>query len=193
MAGAPFTEHPYAATAAGDRATWDAERTRLAGDSDPDACGAAAKTWEDLGCPHRAAYMRWRQAEAQLTAGQPAAEAAATLRSAATAAEGHAPLLDRIRALAQRARVPLQEPSVPAGAPVPAQAPTPYGLTARELAVLRLLATGQTNAQIGSELFISPKTASVHVTSILRKLGVSTRVQAAGLAERAGLLRTGQS
>jgi DNA-binding NarL/FixJ family response regulator len=54
--------------------------------------------------------------------------------------------------------------------------------------VLRLLATGRTNAQIGAELFISPKTASVHVTNILRKLGVTTRVQAAAVAERAGLL-----
>jgi DNA-binding NarL/FixJ family response regulator len=54
--------------------------------------------------------------------------------------------------------------------------------------VLRLLAAGRTNAQIGAELYISPKTASVHVTSILGKLGVSGRVQAATLAERAGLL-----
>ena len=65
----------------------------------------------------------------------------------------------------------------------------PYRLTSRELAVLRLLAAGRTNAQIGAELYISPKTASVHVTSILRKLGASNRVQAAALAERAGLLR----
>ena len=63
-----------------------------------------------------------------------------------------------------------------------------YGLTDRELVVLRLLAAGLTNAQIGAELFISPKTASVHVTSILRKLGVAGRVQAAALAERVGLL-----
>jgi DNA-binding NarL/FixJ family response regulator len=54
--------------------------------------------------------------------------------------------------------------------------------------VLRLLAAGLTNAQIGAELFISPKTASAHVTSILRKLGVAGRMQAAALAERVGLL-----
>jgi DNA-binding NarL/FixJ family response regulator len=53
--------------------------------------------------------------------------------------------------------------------------------------VLRLLGAGRTNAQIGPELYISPRTAGVHVTSILRKLGVSSRVQAAALAERAGL------
>jgi len=56
--------------------------------------------------------------------------------------------------------------------------------------VLRLLAAGRTSAQIGTELYMSPKTASVHVTSIFRKLGVSGRVQAAALAERAGLLGT---
>ena len=54
--------------------------------------------------------------------------------------------------------------------------------------MLRLLAEGRTNAQIGAELYISPKTAGVHVSNILRKLGVSSRVQAAAIAERAGLL-----
>ena len=53
--------------------------------------------------------------------------------------------------------------------------------------MLRLVAAGRTNAQIGAELFISPRTAGVHVTNILRKLGVANRVQAAALAERAGL------
>jgi DNA-binding NarL/FixJ family response regulator len=71
------------------------------------------------------------------------------------------------------------------------QAREPYGLTGRELAVLRLLAAGRSNAQIGAELYISPSTASVHVSSILRKLGVTSRVQAAAVAERAGLLRPG--
>ena len=69
----------------------------------------------------------------------------------------------------------------------PAEVPAPYGLTGRELAVLRLVAAGRTNAEIGAELYISPKTAGVHVSNILRKLGVSGRVQAAAVAERAGL------
>ena len=73
-------------------------------------------------------------------------------------------------------------------APPPAQLLTRYGLTDRELTVLRLLAAGRTNPQIGAELYISPSTASVHVSNILRKLGVSGRVQAAAIAERAGLL-----
>jgi len=115
--------------------------------------------------------------------------AVSELRAAAAAADGHAPLVDQIRLLAERARIPLQAP--PAGlseTPPPAAAPVPYGLTGRELAVLRLLAAGRTNPEIGAELYISPKTASVHVSSILRKLGVSGRAQAAALAERAGLL-----
>lgn len=61
-------------------------------------------------------------------------------------------------------------------------------LTPRQKDLLHLLAAGHTNAQIGAELYISPKTASVHASSIFRKLGVSGRVQAAALAERAGLL-----
>jgi DNA-binding CsgD family transcriptional regulator len=192
MAGAPFTDHPFVAAIPAARATWDAERTRLAGASDPAAWRAAAKTWEDLGWPHRAGYAWWRQAEAQLTAGQPAAAAAPALQAAAAAADGHAPLLAQIRALAQRARIPLTLPGAPAEATRASEVGTPYRLTDRELAVLRLLAVGRTNAQIGAELYISPKTASVHVTGILRKLGVSTRVQAAALAERAGLLHSQQ-
>jgi DNA-binding NarL/FixJ family response regulator len=99
-------------------------------------------------------------------------------------------LLAQIQTLAQRVRIPLQTAPAASSEPLrPAEAPAPYRLTERELAVLRLLAAGRTNAQIGAELFISPKTASVHVTSILRKLGVSGRVQAATVAERAGLLQ----
>ena len=55
--------------------------------------------------------------------------------------------------------------------------------------MLRLLAAGRTNPQSGAELYISTSTASVHVSNILRKLGVSSRVQAAATAERAGLLQ----
>jgi DNA-binding NarL/FixJ family response regulator len=64
----------------------------------------------------------------------------------------------------------------------------PYGLTDRELLVLRLVAAGRSNGEIAAELFISRKTASVHVSNTLRKLGVSNRAQAASLAERAGIL-----
>ena len=186
--GAPFTNHPFVATIPAERATWDAEQTRLAGASDPAEWSTAAKAWHELGCPHRAGYAWWRQAEAQLDSGQPATAAAAALRAAAAAGEGHAPLLAQVHALAQRARILLQSPvTVTAERPRP-EAPVPYGLTDRELTVLKLVAAGRTNAQIGAELYISHKTASVHVSNILRKLGVSGRTQAAALAERAGLL-----
>ena len=157
MAGAPFTDHPFVATIPAERATWDAERTRLAGESEPAAWDAAAKAWADLGCPHRAGYAWWRQAQAQLDAGQPATAAAGVLRAAAAAADRHAPLLGQIRALAQRARIPLRlPPHAVTKAPQP-DALAPYGLTGRELAVLGLVAAGRTNAQIGADLFISPR------------------------------------
>jgi DNA-binding NarL/FixJ family response regulator len=146
---------------------------------------------------NRAAYAWWRQAQALLDAGHSAAVAAPALRAAAKAAVHHAPLFALIRALAERARIDLSEPSA---VPVPdlnaAATKDPdhhHGLTDRELSVLRLLARGRTNAQIGTELYMSPKTASVHVSSIFRKLGVSGRAQAAAVAERAGLLDDRQS
>src|SRR6516165_9776368 len=192
MGGAPFTDHPFVATIPARRATWDAERTRLAGRSDPAAWGGAAQAWREVGRPHRTGYARWRQAQAHLDAGQPA-PAAVALRAAVTAAEGHAPLLAQIRTLAERARISLPPPAeAAADARPPTEGPAPYGLTGRELAVLRLVAAGRTNAEIGTELYISPKTAGVHVSNILHKLGVSGRVQAAAWAERAGLLRSGR-
>ena len=63
-----------------------------------------------------------------------------------------------------------------------------FGLTARELEVLQLVAEGRSNGEIAEQLFISRKTASVHVSNILGKLGVTTRVQAAALAHRMGLV-----
>jgi DNA-binding CsgD family transcriptional regulator len=62
-----------------------------------------------------------------------------------------------------------------------------FGLTAREVAVLRLVAQGLTNRQIGHELAISAGTAGVHVSNLLRKLGVASRVQAAAAAHRLGI------
>jgi DNA-binding NarL/FixJ family response regulator len=61
-----------------------------------------------------------------------------------------------------------------------------YGLTEREREVLQLLSQGLTNREIAKELLISTGTAGVHVSSILRKLGVSSRIQAAGIANGSG-------
>jgi DNA-binding NarL/FixJ family response regulator len=60
-------------------------------------------------------------------------------------------------------------------------------VTRRELEVLNLVADGRTNRQIGELLFIREKTASVHVTNLLRKLGVANRREAAAVAQRTGL------
>ena len=75
----------------------------------------------------------------------------------------------------------------PAGAPAP-RAPLDGLLTQREQAVLALLSEGATNREIGAALYISPSTAGVHVSNILRKLGVEGRVQAAASAHRLGLV-----
>jgi two-component system NarL family response regulator len=61
-------------------------------------------------------------------------------------------------------------------------------LSARELAVLRLIAAGQSNAQIADSLGISERTVKFHVTAIFNKLGADTRAQAVALASRRGLL-----
>ena len=65
------------------------------------------------------------------------------------------------------------------------------GLTSRELEVLRLLAAGHSNKEIGTELFIATKTASVHVSNILAKLGAASRTEAAAIAHDEGLGRSG--
>jgi DNA-binding NarL/FixJ family response regulator len=182
----PFAPHPAFATAAAEGATWAGELTRVSGTPGAGVWVAAAAAWASLHRPHRVAYARWRQAEALLATGQvrPARDC---LREAAAAAEGHTPLLAEIRSLAGMARLDLRDKPPQTDATLSAQ-PTPYGLTDRETAVLRLVAEGLTNAQIGARLFISAKTASVHVTNILRKLDVNNRAQAAALAQRAGLL-----
>ena len=66
----------------------------------------------------------------------------------------------------------------------------PEALTERETEVLKLLARGQSNRQIAGELFVEEKTVKAHVSSILRKLGVQSRTQAALHAVRTGLVST---
>jgi DNA-binding NarL/FixJ family response regulator len=67
----------------------------------------------------------------------------------------------------------------------------PVPLTERELEVLSHIAAGRSNGQIAADLFISPKTVSVHVSNLLRKIGVENRVQAAAWAEQVGVLDRG--
>ena len=84
--------------------------------------------------------------------------------------------------LARRARL-----DVPG---IPRIAPGEFGLTEREVEVLRLVAAGRTNKEIAAELYISVKTASVHVSNILRKVGAATRTEAGAIAHREGLVGT---
>ncbi|WP_051865886.1 helix-turn-helix transcriptional regulator [Streptomyces griseus] len=152
-----------------------------------------ADTWTDvvtafesLERPYDLARVRRRLAEALLCTGGEDERARATeLLRLAHAVADHLrarPLADAVTALAQRARLSLTHAVAPSAGPVQA-----LGLTSRERDVLRLVSTGRTNRQIAGELFISPKTASVHVSNILAKLDVSTRGEAAAVAHRLGL------
>jgi DNA-binding CsgD family transcriptional regulator len=165
-----------------------AERTRQAGPPDPPAWAAAAAAWERLGQPYRAAYAGFRHAEALLAGPGDRDTAAMVLRrSAATTGRLGARLLDaEVQALARRARLDLagHAAATAPGAPPPA---AQLGLTRRECEVLALVAAGRSNRQIAQALFISPKTASVHVSNILAKLGAAGRVEAAAIAHRLGL------
>jgi DNA-binding CsgD family transcriptional regulator len=182
----PF-EAKVPATAHADALCWQAEASRLRGESDSTLWHQAAMAWDAISRRHRAAYAQWRQAEALLAHRGGRHAASLVLRAAAAQAAQHAPLSAAIRDLARRARI---GPSEPGHIVQPEEAPavSQFGLTDRELAVLQLLSEGKTNSEIGAALYISRKTASVHVTNILRKLQVTSRVQAATVAERAGLL-----
>ena len=111
-------------------------------------------------------------------------EAATSLRTAHEIASdcGAEPLRKACEALARRARIDLAGDEAPA---VPEA--DPFGLTPREREVLELVAAGRTNRQIGEGLFMSEKTASVHVSRILAKLDVSTRGEAGAVAHKLGL------
>jgi ATP/maltotriose-dependent transcriptional regulator MalT len=165
-----------------------AERARRDGRPDPDAWAAAIAAWEQLGQPYRAAYACFRYAEALLATGDRDRAAQVLGRAAeATGRLGARPLDGEIQALARRARLDL---APPAGAAAAAGVPAPaarLGLTPREVEVLALVAAGRSNRQIAQALFISPKTAGVHVSNILAKLGVAGRVEAAAIAHRLGL------
>ncbi|MER0482820.1 AAA family ATPase [Streptomyces sp. Edi2] len=189
----------------------DAELRRAEGRETPDSWAEAVAAFEPLERPHELARACYRWAESLLHGSERATlglhgrtprEAAVLLLSqahTAAAAMGARPLAEELALLAQRARVPLPglqpesatepasgaaraaaaDPS-PAGA-VPAES---LGLTPRERDVLRLVADGRSNRQIADTLFISPKTASVHVSNILAKLGVSGRGEAGAVAHR---------
>jgi len=114
-------------------------------------------------------------------------EAAVVLAHALGEAErlGHVPLMRAVGAFADAAGLATASDSSRAAA-------ESDPLTARERQVLELIAEGLSNRQIGERLFISAKTVSVHVSAVLRKLGVSTRTEAAVLQQKSGFMAYGQ-
>lgn len=162
----------------------EAELARAEGADTARGWAAAVEALRPTGLPYPLALALLRAGEAEVQAGRREA-GAELLREAAelAAARGDRPLGGRIAALAERAGLSLA-PAERAAA-VPAQAAgDSFNLTPRERDVLRLLARGWTNRQIAEELYISPKTASVHVSNILGKLAVGGRGEAAALAHR---------
>ncbi|MER5768357.1 helix-turn-helix transcriptional regulator [Streptomyces sp. NPDC001985] len=143
----------------------------------------AAEAFENTGFPYEHAMVRMRWALALLASDRP--RAAELLRLADRAARdlGAHPLVQDIARCAQSARISLAPGAADAADPAVQQAPA-LGLTPREQDVLRLVAAGRSNRQIADTLYISPKTASVHVSNILAKLSVSGRGEAAALAHR---------
>jgi DNA-binding CsgD family transcriptional regulator len=166
-------------------ATSVAEQSRLS-QSDPLLWAAAVQLWDAAGEPHPGAYCRWRQAEALLENRAGRREASECLQVAfATASRiGANPLRARIEQLAQRARITLSVDldAVPASSPADS-----LGLTPREMEILGQLADGMTDREIAEALFISKKTASVHVSNVLHKLDVSNRVEAGRVGQAHGL------
>ncbi|MGW3233336.1 helix-turn-helix transcriptional regulator [Kitasatospora sp. NPDC001095] len=162
----------------------EAELARAEGADTPREWAAAVEALRPTGLPYPLALALLRAGEAEVQAGRREA-GAELLREAAelAAVRDDRPLGGQISALAERAGLSLA-PAERAAA-VPAQAAgDSFNLTPRERDVLRLLARGWTNRQIAEELYISPKTASVHVSNILGKLAVGGRGEAAALAHR---------
>jgi DNA-binding CsgD family transcriptional regulator/tetratricopeptide (TPR) repeat protein len=149
---------------------------------------AAAAAWDNVRQPYFLALALLRAAEAALTAGE-REDATGRLRRAEELADsvGAHPLSEEIGSLARNGRIAL---TGRAGDDRRGEAGD-RGLTAREFEVLRYVAAGRSNPEIAAKLFISAKTASVHVSNILTKLSVSSRGEAAAAAHRLRLFDPG--
>jgi DNA-binding CsgD family transcriptional regulator len=149
----------------------------------------AIEQWQQVGRPYPEAWAHLGHAESLLAADEREGAAEAARAALAIARRvGIAWLAEEIESLAARARLGLGEraPAAPAGGET-AEPEDPFGLTDRERQVLALVARGATNREIAGELFMAEKTASVHVSRILGKLGVRSRTEAAAVAHRQGL------
>jgi DNA-binding NarL/FixJ family response regulator len=172
-----------AVTAAGELlqiAREGAEYRRADGDNDPQAWQAVLDAFGP-GYVYEIARTRWRLAEALAGAGR-RDEAAEQWHQAVQIADKLAarPLRRALDDLARRARIGTAEAH--------GDGAVLASLTSREREVLRLIAAGRSNREIASVLFIAPKTASVHVSNILGKLGAASRTEAAAIAHREGLI-----
>lgn len=167
------------------RAWQTAERRRVFREPAVEAWTELAQRWTLEGQRLAALYAGWREAEARLDVGIDVHAIAAVRRVHATAIKLGLPLLAaETEHLARWGRIDLVK--IP-GPRTEDNALTAYALTAREREVLASLAAGRTNREIAEELVISVKTASVHVSNILRKLDVSGRQEAARVAHRLGV------
>jgi DNA-binding CsgD family transcriptional regulator len=179
-----------------------AEVGRWAGDPAVDQWRTAEAAWHEISCPYDRAYALLRLAEALLDRGQPgdrnqAAESLG-LCSAIARDLGATPLAGEVTHLARRGRLTVPAPvehtfADPAGPTTIQSTPVGGPLTEREREVLALLIEGLQNSEIGKRLYMSPKTASVHVSRIITKLGASNRTQAATIGQRLQLADSGDA
>lgn len=161
----------------------DAHMSMVTNEVDPRFWYDVVAAWERVGHQFLAATAQMRLGETLVASGDTEGARDALMSSVSTALRlGAKPLLEEIRGIDRRAGL-----SLDLGIGQNAVAGD-RGLTARELEVLSLLADGRTNDQMAAELFISPKTASVHVSRILAKLNASNRTEAAAIAHRNGLI-----
>jgi DNA-binding CsgD family transcriptional regulator/tetratricopeptide (TPR) repeat protein len=165
------------------------ELSRVQGVPDAQAWRSAVDAWSELGHPYPTAYCRFREGEAQSLGRRKRDGVEAALREAwSIAARMDAlPLRMEIESVAKRAGVELHAADVVVELDAPPvielSAGTP-SLTKREQQVLELVAAGEGNRAIANALFISEKTASVHVSNIMAKLGASSRAQVAAMVHR---------
>lgn len=145
------------------------------------AWAVAAAAWRALKMPYEEARCQFGEARALLGARIDRDRAAELLAEAGDTAVrlGAEPLRAQIEALARRARIDAGNIDVDTAT---------HGLTRREREVLGLMASGATNRGIADALFISVKTAGVHVSNILRKLEVTNRAEATSVAFRDDLV-----
>jgi DNA-binding CsgD family transcriptional regulator len=166
-----------------------ADAARAAGEPAAELWAESAEAWARVERPYRVGIARWREAEAHVAADDRAAAGHAAGEALEIARRlGAGWLAGEAEGLIARARLRLDDDGDGAApADEPAEAEDPFGLTPRERQVLALVARGATNRQIGAQLFMAEKTASVHVSRILAKLDVRSRTQAAAVAHRLGL------